>query len=234
LSELSDWEAKPVAEASDKAFPDLGDPTIYFIDKPDAAQSEIRIGKRALPYDATGEFYRASLMNYPLGGAFNSRINLNLREDKGFTYGARSFFDGENTRGYYRAGAGVKTDSTAASITEFLKEIQGYHDNGITDEELAFTKSAIGQRDARAYETPGQKLGFLGRMMTYDLEPDFVDKQSDILQNISKAEIDVLASELINPDDMIIVVVGDKAKIMDDLESLDLPIVELDEDGNSL
>jgi len=234
LDGLSDWEAKPVVAMATNAFPDIGKPTIYFIDKPKAAQSEIRIGKRALPYDATGEFYRSTLMNYPLGGAFNSRINLNLREDKGYTYGARSFFDGEETRGYFRAGAGVKADTTAASITEFLKELKSYYENGITEDELSFTKSAIGQRDARAYETPGQKLGFLGRMMTYDLDPGFVDEQSDILQGITKVQVDALAKTHVNPDEMIIVVVGDKEVNMESLKALGMPVVELNEDGNPL
>ena len=234
LDGLSDWDAKPVAAMEANAFPDIGKPTIYFINKDDAAQSEIRIGKRALPYDATGEFYRATLMNYPLGGAFNSRINLNLREDKGYTYGARSFFSGQETRGTFGASAGVKADTTAASITEFLKELKNYSENGITEEELSFTKSAIGQRDARAYETPGQKLGFLGRMMTYDLDAGFVDEQSDILQSMTKAQIDALAKKHTNPDDMIIIVVGDKAVNMESLKALGMPIVELGEDGNPL
>lgn len=234
LDGLSDWEAKDVATTSTNTFPDIGDPKIYFIDKPGAAQSEIRIGKRALPYDATGEYYKATLMNYPLGGAFNSRINLNLREDKGYTYGARSFFSGQEDRGFFGASAGVKADTTAASITEFLKELKSYYDDGITEEELNFTKSAIGQRDARAYETPGQKLGFLGRMMTYNLEADFVDEQSDILQSMTKAQIDALAKAHINPDEMIILVVGDKEVNMESLKALGLPIVELDENGKRL
>lgn len=233
LEPLSRWEAKPVRSATVQPFPDTGVTKIYFIDKPGAAQSEIRIGKRALPYDATGEYYRATLMNYPLGGAFNSRINLNLREDKGYTYGARSFFSGETEdRGYYRAQAGVRSDSTAASLTEFIKEISTYHKTGITPEELEFTKNAIGQRDARAYETPGQKLGFLGRMMTYDLDPSFVDEQNDILENLTKAEVDALAAKHLDLDEMIMLVVGDKAEVFDDVKALGYPIVELDEDGN--
>jgi len=171
-------------------------------------------------------------MNFMLGGAFNSRINLNLREDKGYTYGARSFFNGDETRGWYRAGAGVRADSTAASIKEFTSEISKYHAEGVTPEELAFTKAAMGQRDARAYETPRQKLGFLGRMMTYDLKPSFVDKQADILQGMSKADIDALADKHLNLDDMIMVVVGDKAKYMSEVEALGYPVVEIDADGH--
>ena len=234
LSPLKQWEGDDVPSVGNADFPDLGDTKVYFVNKDDAAQSEIRIGKRSLPYDATGEYFRSGLMNYTLGGAFNSRINLNLREDKGYTYGARSGFNGQETRGVYRAAAGVRADSTAASITEFVKEIDGFKSDGITTEELTFTKSAIGQRDARAYETPSQKLGFLSRMMTYNLEPSFVDEQASILQGMSKADMDALASKHLNLDEMIMVVVGDKAKHMDEVKALGYPVVELDPDGNPL
>lgn len=232
LGPLKTWEGGDVPSMEAKAFPELDSKTIYFVDQPGAPQSEIRIGKRALPYDATGEYYKSGIMNFMLGGAFNSRINLNLREDKGYTYGARSFFNGDETRGWYRAGAGVRADSTAASIKEFVSEISKYHAEGITPEELTFTKSAMGQRDARAYETPRQKLGFISRMATYNLKPSFVDEQSDILQGMSKADIDALADKHLSLDDMIMVVVGDKAKYMEEVKALGYPVVEMDADGN--
>ena len=232
LSPLAKWEGGEVAAVADKPYPKLETGTLYFVNKDKAAQSEIRIGRRALPFDATGEYYRAGLMNYVLGGAFNSRINLNLREDKGYTYGARSGFNGSETRGTYVASAGVKKDKTAESIVEFVNEMNAYYGSGITDEELAFTKSAIGQRDARAYETPRQKLGFLSRMMNYNLTPEFVDEQNAILANMTKAELDALAKKYVNPADMIMVVVGDKEAIFDDVKALGYRVVELDVDGN--
>ncbi len=232
LAPLSDWAGEDVSVATMNPFPQLDTGTLYFVDKPNAAQSEIRIGKRALPFDATGEYYRAGLMNYPLGGAFNSRINLNLREDKGYTYGARSFFNGDEKAGWFRAGAGVRADATAASIVEFAKEIQDFQQSGATEAEINFTKSAIGQRDARAYETPGQKLGFLSRMATYDLKPSYIDEQSEILANMTEAEIDAIAAKHLKLDEMIMVVVGDKAKVYDDVAALGYKMVEIDADGN--
>ena len=234
LKPFSDWEATPVVAPTLKAFPRLAKGTLYFIDKPGAAQSEIRIGKRALPFDATGEYYRAGLMNYTLGGAFNSRINLNLREDKGYTYGARTFFNGNENRGFYRAQAGVRKDSTAASITEFIKEIDNYRVGGVTADELSFTKSAIGQRDARSYETPGQKLRFLSQIQTYDLTPSFIDEQNVILANITADELNGLATKHLNSDDMVLLVLGDKATVMNEVKALGYNIVELDEDANPL
>jgi zinc protease len=173
-------------------------------------------------------------MNYNLGGAFNSRINLNLREDKGYTYGARSFFNGNDFRGQYRAQAGVRADTTADSILQFRNEINAFKENGLTDDELIFMKSAIGQRDARAYETPNQKLNFLSEIMTYNLDKTFVDEQNTILANIDKVELNKLAAKYLKLDEMITVVVGDKAKVMDSLKPMFENIVELDEEGKAL
>ncbi|WP_340679477.1 pitrilysin family protein [Paraglaciecola sp.] len=234
LAVLNDWRGQNSSMVALNPFPDLQEGTLYFIDKPNAAQSEIRIGKRALNYDPNGEYYRVDLMNYNLGGAFNSRINLNLREDKGYTYGARSFFYGDDLHGFYKARAGVRADTTADSIVQFRKEIADFHLHGMTDDELQFMKSAIGQRDARAYETPGQKLGFLSEIMTYNLEKSFVNEQNQILTAISKEELNALAAKHLNITQMITVIVGDKAKIFDSLIPLFDKIVELDVDGNPL
>jgi zinc protease len=231
LGVLGDWEAKGARDPMIADFPDLAAGTLYLIDKPGAAQSEIRVAKRFLPYDATGEFFRATLMNYPLGGAFNSRININLREDKGYTYGARARFVGDADFGQYVAGAGVRSDATAASLTEFFAEIDGYHTDGITEEELAFTKSSIGQQDARKYETPYQKLAFLERILAYDLPDDFVEQQLAILDGLTVESVNALAAEHLDRDEMIVVVVGDAASRRAEIEALGLPIVELDPAG---
>ena len=234
LQNLNSWQGNTSAEPAIKAFPALAAGTLYFIDKPEAAQSEILIGKRALNYDATGEYYRVDLMNYNLGGAFNSRINLNLREDKGYTYGARSFFYGDDIYGFYKAQAGVRSDTTADSIVQFRKEISEFAANGMTDVELQFMKNAIGQRDAREYETPGQKLSFLSEIMEYQLTTSFVDEQNQILSTISKEELNALAKKHLKLDEMITVVVGDKAAIMESLQPLFKNIVEIDEEGKPL
>ncbi|MEL7454289.1 MAG: insulinase family protein, partial [Pseudomonadota bacterium] len=153
-------------------------------------------------------------------------------EDKGYSYGAFSFFNGQADYGFFRAQAGVRSDTTADSIVQFMNEIGGYYENGITDEELAFTKSAIGQRDAREYETPRQKLNFISDILTYDLPDGFVEEQKSILAGITADEVNTLATSFLNQEDMIIVVVGDKEQILPSLEPLGYPIVELDTDGN--
>jgi zinc protease len=232
LDFLKKWDKKNVTLPADDKAPAIAKTKIYFVDKPDAAQSEIRIGYVAMPFDATGDYYKTGLMNFALGGAFNSRINLNLREDKGYTYGARSGFSGSKYTGPFTASAGVRADATAASVVEFMKEISDFRAKGITEAELQFMKNSIGQSDARKYETPGQKAGFLGRILRFDLKKNYADKQTQILNKITKKDIDALAAKYLPSDKMHIVVVGDKKTVMPELAKLNYEIVELDANGN--
>ena len=173
-------------------------------------------------------------MNFVLGGTFNSRINLNLREDKAYTYGARSGFNGNDDYGSFTASAGIRTDATGDGIVQFENEIRGYAEEGISEEELVYTRRALGQSDARRYETPTQKLAFLAQILEYDLQDDFVDKQNEILDAIGQEELGQIASEHLTMDDMIIVVVGDKQVILPELEELGYDIIELDEAGDEV
>jgi zinc protease len=231
LAFLKNWAAKPVTlpVASTPAQPDKT--KIYFIDKPGAAQSEIRVGYLTpLAYDATGDYYRAYLSNYLLGGAFNSRINLNLRENKGYTYGARSGYQGTRYFGPYTAQAGVRADATAASVKEFMSEIQNYR-NGVSDEELAFLQSSVGQSDALRYETGQQKAGFLSRLVEYNLQPNYVTQQAEILKALKKEDVQASAQKYLPADKMYIVVVGDRAKAFPGLSQLGYDVQELDANG---
>jgi zinc protease len=205
---------------------------IYLVDVKNAAQSEYRIGfVTDMKYDATGEYYRANLANFALGGAFNSRLNLNLREDKGWTYGAGSNFSGDKYTGRFTFSSGIKGPTTDSALMEIVKEMRLYSTEGIKDDEIVFLKSALGQIDALRYETGFQKAGFIGRILDYDLPADYVDRQNEILKNINKTEINSLAKKWINPDKMNILVVGDKAKILAGLQKMGYEIIELDVDG---
>jgi len=233
LAFLNNWEIKNV-EIPDLPEPKPGDYTkVYLMDKVGAPQSEIRIGYVSdMTYDATGEYFKTSLMNYSLGGAFNSRINLNLREDKGWTYGARSGFSGNDRGSQFTASAGIKASATDSAVVEFIKEIKGFQDNGITDDELNFMRNSIGQRDARRYETPFQKAGFLGNIIRYDLDGSYVDRQAEIIQSITREEINALARKYLNTDNAYILVVGDGASNRDKLKALGYEVVDVTEKGD--
>ncbi|MBS1734789.1 MAG: insulinase family protein [Bacteroidetes bacterium] len=215
------------------AAPAISQTTIYLVDVPKAAQTEFRIGgATGLKYDATGDYYRAILANYVLGGDFSGRVNINLREDKGWTYGARTAFSGNSYNGKFTFSAGIKAAATDSAVTEVMKELKNYADNGITADEISFMKSSLGQRDALMYETGAQKAGFVGRILEYNLPGNFVDEQNRILAQISKMEIDAVVKKWINPEKVNILLVGDKAKILPGLQKLGYEIIELDVDGN--
>jgi len=234
LSFLNDWSDKPVTILEPNA--DRGtveQNTVYVINIPNAAQSQIRMGYlTGLNYDPTGTYYRLGIVNYILGGGFDSRLNMDLREEKGWTYGVSSGFASGHYGGYFIASAGVRSASTDSAVMELVKDIHLYNDKGINDEELEFTKNSIGLSDARKYETNAQKAGFLAHIQEYDLKPDFVTEENAILSGITKEQIDELAKKYLNPDVMSILIVGDKDKLAPGLQQLGYKIVELDTDGN--
>ncbi len=206
---------------------------IYLVDIPKAAQTEFRVGMPTdLKYDATGEYYRAYLTNFNLGASFNSRLNINLREDKGWTYGARSGFSGDKYSGTFTFSSGIKANATDSALSEVIREIKTFAEKGITEDEIRFMQQSIGQSDARNYETSGQKASFLGRMIQYNLPGTFVKDQIKILNEIQKPEIDAIASKYLDVNRMNIVLVGDASVIRPGLEKLGYEIVELDADGN--
>ena len=234
---LQNWKStgvklKTQTDLVSKAQP--GPTTIFLYDKKAAAQSEIRVGRAALPYDATGEYYRASLMNYPLGGHFNSRINLSLREEHGWTYGARAGFSGNPYNGSYSASAGVRAPSSDSAVAEFMSIITNYEKNGIKDDELAYMKKAITQKEALRYEDPYQKLFFMKNIVDYNLPDNYTQTQLQILQSMTKPGIDSLAHKWLGNENMTITVVGDSALLYDRLVKLGYKVSVVDAQGNVL
>lgn len=227
LGFLADWAKGNTPELQKLAFTKGDGKTIYFVDKPGAAQSEIRIGWPSLYYDAVGPYYAANIMNYTLGGAFNSRINLNLREKNGWTYGARAGFRSSDYENLYAGSAGVKLEATDSAVSEFIREIAEFQKDGVREDEVAFTKSSIGQSEALKYETPGQKSGFLKLIMDNGYDKELSKKRQAVVSKMTKAEIDAMAKNLIHLDEMVVVVVGDKEKLMEKMKRLGYTIVEL-------
>lgn len=231
LAFIKNWKKKGVV------IPNIAIPAsagnnkeIYLVDKYKAAQSEIRVGNQSLKYDWNDKYFKATAANYPLGGNFNSRLNLNLREDKGLTYGIRSSFTGYKDRaGYYLISAGVRTSGTDTAMREIAKELNDYISNGIKSDELDFMKKSITQSDALRYETTFQKAGFLNRIVQNNLPGDFVKQQNNIINNLTKQEIDAITKETIVPEKMTILIVGDKEKIKAPLEKLGYKVLDYKE-----
>jgi zinc protease len=235
LQFLDQWKPRKTALPKIKAAPSIAKTKIYLVDKPKSAQSEIRIGYvTQTPYDATGEYYQSTLMAFPLGGNFNSRVNLNMREDKGWTYGCGAGFRATKDDGLFSTYGGFKVNSTDSAVIEFMKEFKNYADKGITADEVAFMKSSLGQRDALRYESSQQKAYFLSNMLNYKLPKNYTEKQQKMLQTVTANDLNALAKKYINPDKMNIIVVGDKKSILPGLMKLGYEIVELDANGQPL
>jgi zinc protease len=226
---------------------DMQPTRIYLVDKPGAAQSELRIGHMA-DTALSPRSYALSVLNQPLGGQFSSRINLNLREDKGYTYGARTAFESGRTYGRFLASAAVQTEkivesegqprrvipSTSESVAEFLKEIRNFR-AGPTDAELAFTKDALLQGALRQYESIVALSRYASAISTFGYPDDFAERRLAELQALRREDLVRLAQAVLHPDRMIVLVVGDKAKVRDSLRQLGLgEPIELDSLGRPL
>jgi zinc protease len=205
---------------------------IFLVDIPKAAQTEFRVGyATGLKYDATGEYFRASLMNFTIGGGFSSRLNQELRETKGWTYGASSSFTGDEYSGRWNFSSGIRADATDSALVELVQGLKDYAETGITDDEVTFTKNAVGQRDALRFESGLQKANFIRNILTYNLPANYIEQQNKILKSMTKKDYDALAKKWIHPEKLNMLLVGDKAKILPGLQKLGYKIVELDVDG---
>ncbi|WP_425457530.1 M16 family metallopeptidase [Colwellia echini] len=224
---LKAWQGKDYAIESDFNFPPVTPKKLYFVDLPSASQAVISLSRPAMLYDATGEYFKATLMNYPLGSAFNSRINLNLREEKGYTYGASSYYTGGKTLGRFSVGTSVKQEHTFDSIIEIEKELKNYQLEGLTDTEATFMRQAISQSEALSFETPSQKSGFLRHILQFELDTNYGEQQSEIISTISLEELNqIAAKELAKP--MQWIVVGNGQVVKQQLEALNLQVIDLE------
>ncbi len=202
----------------------------YFIHKDNAAQSEIRIGHISDKRNET-DYFAKTIANSILGGQFSSRLNLNLREDKGFTYGITSGFSYYSDAGNFEIATSVNGKDTGAAIKEIEKEIAGIKAE-ITSSEIEFTKSYLIKRFPAMFETNSQIAHHLSSMLKHKLSENYFDTYIERITTCTKEEIETVAKEKIKPDELLFLVVGDKNIVLPQLKEItDLEIVELDVDG---
>jgi len=234
LNFLKEWKDKPITlkqNSQEKASD--GKLKIYLVNKDKAPQSVVQMGElTGLKFDTDGEYFKASTMNFSLGGTFNSRINMDLREKKAFTYGAMSRFGSDKYDGEFTITAPVRANSTDSTLMDLVSILKEFKENGIHPEELDFTKKCMTLSEALKYETFRDKSRFLKRILDYNLDRDYVKKQTTVLNGLTKADLDQLAIKYLNLDRMLILVVGDKKNIYPGLSKLGYEIVELDANGN--
>jgi zinc protease len=174
-------------------------------------------------------------MNMAFGGQFTARLNMNLREDKGYTYGYRSRFDWRKSESNFSAGGAVQTAVTKESLIETLKEFRDLvQDRQISEEEFERARLGMIRGFPPSFETPGNVLRRLLDIVHFGLPDDYFSGHIDRLMAVTLADVQRVAQEHVDPSNLSIVVVGDRAVIEPGLRELNLPIVFLDYEGSLL
>lgn len=221
-SAFGTWKAPVVAPAAMTlpTVPARATREVFFIDQPGAPQTQIRIGTVGVAR-STPDFFPIQVLNTVLGGAFSSRLNLNLREKHGYTYGASSSFDMRQTPGPFSSGAGVQTDKTAEALQEFFVELKGILEP-IPDDELTRAKNFIALRYPGSFETTSDISRRLEDAIVYTLPDDYFTSYVQNIQRVTAADVQRVAKKYIQPDKLAVVVVGDRATIESKIQALKL------------
>ncbi len=219
LKSLSErWQPKEVVFPEYKIPEPVEKSRIYFVDIPGSKQSVINIGYLALSR-MNPDYYPATVMNYKLGGTFAGVLNMILREEKGYTYGARSNFQEQKEIAPFIASSSVRSNVTLESVNIFKTAMEDYR-KGISQEDLEFTKNALIKSNARRFETLGSLAWMLRTISKYDLPFDFIKKGETIVRNMTPEMHQEIAQKYIVPYKMIYLVVGDAQTQMNSLKKL--------------
>jgi zinc protease len=203
---------------------------IFLIEKPGAPQTQIRIGWIGVPR-STPDYFPLLVLNTLLGGSFSSRLNLNLREKHGYTYGASSSFDMRGSAGPFSASAAVQTDKTGDALKEFFNELTAILQPAPADE-LARAKSYVALRYPTGFETTGDVSRRLEDALVYKLPDDYFSKYVQNIQAVTSDDVQRVARKYIQPGRFIVVVVGDRQQIEPQVRAQnlgDIKVVSIDE-----
>jgi len=202
-------------------------PGVILVDRPGAAQTELRIGHVAVPR-STPDYHGLVLLNAILGGQFVSRINLNLREQKGYTYGAHTAFDFRRLAGAFVLQTSVQTDATADAVRKSVNEIAAIRgERPPTTQEIDFGRATLTRGYARHFETTGQVGRALAQLAMYDLPDDTFDRFVPGVRAVHADELTTAAERHLHPGELVVVAVGDRVKLESGLALLGLgdPVV---------
>jgi predicted Zn-dependent peptidase len=211
---------------------DVNQTKVVIVDKPGAVQSAIRIGHLGIDRK-NKDYVKVYTLNTLLGGYFNSRINMNLRETHGYTYGASSFFDARIYPGPFIVSADVRNEVTDSSIAEVIKELKRIIDEPVPEDELKMAKDYIVGSFPLQIETPAQVASRVMTIEIYGLPKDFYDRFREEVKKITAKDIQETARKYLHPDKLLIVVSGNSKQIKPVLEKFG-PVVVYDADGNKI
>ncbi len=230
------WKAGETTTATTAAASAMmtAKPGIYLVDKPGAPQSSVYIGQVGIDRNSP-DYYAVRVMNSILGGGGTARLYMNLRDDKGYTYGAYSSFDIRRGAGPFSASGEIQTGSTKEAVMEFLKEINGIRGSiPITASELEINKQALIRRFPSGFETVGQISNQLSNLVIYGLPDNTFNEYITKVNSVTLEDVNRAANKYLTPDKMAIVIVGDRKAVEPGLKQLDYPITILDADGNPI
>lgn len=234
---FADWKAGDVPKIEPPESVTFDKPGIYVVDKPGAAQSVISIGQVGVSRD-NPDFFPLAVMNSILGGQFSARVNMNLREKRGYTYGARTSFSYRRGAGPFEASADVQTAVTKESVIEFMKELGGIRGAiPVTAAELEYNKQSIIRRFPQGFETNGQISGQLSNLVVYGLPDSYFNEYISRINAVTLEDINRVANKYLTPDKMAILIVGDRKVIepkLREIEALGETIRFLDAEGNPI
>jgi zinc protease len=205
---------------------------IKLLDRPGSVQTEIRVGHVGVPRRIE-QFAALSIMSAILGGLFNSRLNMKLREEKGYTYGASAGFDPRRGAGPFSARVAVNTEVTVPALVALLAELDRIRQEPVTATELAAARDFLVGVFPLRFETPGPVVGALGGMVVHDLPDDELTTYRPRIEAVTAADIQAVAEARIHPDRAAIVMVGDAARIVAELEAAAIGPVEVIRDDES-
>lgn len=201
---------------------------VVIVDKPGAPQTQLRIATIGVPR-STPDYEAIEVMNNILGGLFSSRININLRERHGYTYGAWSQFVYRRSAGPFLIGGGIRTDVTAPAIAEVFKEVQRVLAEPISAEELALSKDSLVRSLPGLFEESPSAAATFANLFVYDLGLDYYAKFPGRVNAIDVAAVQQAAKKHLSADKLIVITVGDRVKIEPELRKLNLGAIELRE-----
>lgn len=213
------WGSGTVPTSSWPAPKQVATRDVFLVDKPGAPQSEIRIGRIGVPR-LTEDYFPLIVLNTVLGGSFTSRLNQNLREEHGYSYGAFSMFDFRPQPGPFLASAAVQTNVTDKALTEFMKEIRNI--STVTDDELNRAKNYVALQFPQDFQSVSAIAAQLQDLVVYGLPNDYFDSYINRVTQVPRADIERVAKKYIDPERVAIIVVGDRAQVEQGIRNLKL------------
>ncbi|MCI0693065.1 insulinase family protein [candidate division KSB1 bacterium] len=219
------WETGKIPTATWTGVAQVQKRQVWLVDKPGAEQSEIRLGRLGVPR-LTEDYYALVVMNTILGGSFTSRLNQNLRETHGYSYGAGSSFDFRPLPGPFVAGAAVQTSTTDSALVEFMKELNAIL-QPVSDSELTRGTNYVALSFPQDFQSVGQIANQLAELVIYDLPDDYFNNYIQRILAVTKEDVERVAKKYLDPEKVAVIVVGDRAKIEKAVRALNLGPVQV-------